>query len=131
MRNAALSMLLLIGCAMPTSQASYTYPGCEQDSYGPGCENDLTYECAIETIRRRHAACAADEDCVLVPVGSQPMRCYGTCHVAVSVAAQAAFATEIAFEEERYCATDAFCGTPGCAHRVARCIDERCEARSP
>lgn len=108
-------------------QETYAYAGCEPRTHG--CPNDLTFYCALDTIKGRHDTCASSADCVLVGTGD----CVGytSCGTtAVNRNSLAAFEAEAGAEVKRYC-TGASCRHAGSCTEVrdsVACLGGRCAA---
>ncbi len=116
-----------------SAQEKYTYPGCAADDSETSCPGKAIAHCAFETIRKKHASCSVDGNCVRQEVDA---RCsnWGDCApVFVNAEAREAFLAEIKVEVDAYCPRNgggcfesALCQV---SSTVGHCVEGLCQAR--
>ncbi len=115
------------GSEPPSSQASYTYPGCPLEG-GIGCPRQATIDCAAKSIRARHASCTASSDCVAVRVEPLCSGVWGCTSPIINAAEIEAFQGEVQPEIDRYCANATCWSAPSCLmqEKTPACVDGVC-----
>jgi hypothetical protein len=136
MRKAASSVLAALfalgplGCSnnVDPSAKPYTYVGCE-DAGGVDCPGEAVFDCAMDTIWRKHASCTHTSDCK-VATGPDTAECFNPCvHAAVNSGEADSYDEEVKVEAIKYCNQMACIAYPYCprpTNAIVACVDGGC-----